>query len=362
MHAKFIRKTISLARIAKGKTSPNPLVGAVIVKGGGIIGRGYHAKAGEPHAEINAINNANVSTKGATLYVNLEPCCHHGRTPPCVDAIIKAGIKEVFVGMYDPNPLVSGGGIEKLRDNGIDVIVGVLEHECEKLNESFIKFVTKKLPFVILKSAASLDGKTATASGDSKWITNDRSRRFVHRLRNEVDAILVGSGTLMKDDPHLTVRLDGKRTNAPVRVVLDKSLKIKQKANVLKNMSEVKTIIFTSKAADKKKSANLIDKGAKLISVPEKDGMLNLKSVLKKLAGEGITSVLVEGGSTLHASFVREKLADKMFQFYAPKLIMGDKAKPIFSGDSKDLIKDAISVKISELRKFGDDIMVEYYF
>jgi diaminohydroxyphosphoribosylaminopyrimidine deaminase/5-amino-6-(5-phosphoribosylamino)uracil reductase len=362
LREKFLRKAIALAKKARGKTSPNPLVGAVIVKDKEIIGSGYHKTAGHPHAEINAINSAKKSVKGAALYLNLEPCCHHGKTPPCTDAIIKSGIKEVYAGMLDPNPLVAGKGVEELRAHGIKVVTGILEDKCSKLNEAFIKFITKKAPFVILKSAATLDGKIASASGDSKWITNEKSRAFVHRLRSEADAVLIGSGTLIKDDPKLTVRLKGKRAKNPVRVILDRALKIDEKANVLKGLSDAETIIFTGGNADKKKAARLADKGVKLITVPEKAGRLDLRSVLKRLAKEGITSVLVEGGAEVNSAFVNEKLADKMFLFFAPKLLLGGSAKPVFAGASKDLIKNAINVNLNKIRRFDDDLMVEFYF
>jgi diaminohydroxyphosphoribosylaminopyrimidine deaminase/5-amino-6-(5-phosphoribosylamino)uracil reductase len=362
LHEKFLKKAITLAKTARGNTSPNPLVGAVIVKKGEIIGAGCHKKAGLPHAEINAINNAKKSVKGASLYLNLEPCCHHGRTPPCADAVIKAGIKEVYIGMLDPNPLVAGKGVKKLKANGIKVVAGILKEECERLNESFIKFITKKTPFVILKSAATLDGKTATKKGDSKWITNEKSRAFVHRLRSETDAIMVGSGTLKSDDPLLTARVKGKKPKNPVRVILDTKLKIKKGANVLKDMGSARTIIFTAKDADLKKVKAITDTGASVITVGLKDGRLDLKKVLKRLYKEDITSVLVEGGSELHSSFVREKLADKMYLFLAPKLLPGSDATPVFSGVSKDLIKNAISVNLNSIKRFDEDLMVEFYF
>jgi diaminohydroxyphosphoribosylaminopyrimidine deaminase/5-amino-6-(5-phosphoribosylamino)uracil reductase len=367
LHEKFIKKAISLAGKAKGKTSPNPLVGAIIVKNGQVIGSGYHKKAGHPHAEINAIKNAKEPVKNAALYINLEPCCHHGKTPPCTDTIIKSGIKQVYIGMVDPNPLVAGSGVKKLKAHGLKVVTGILKDECEKLNESYIKFITKKIPFVILKTAATLDGRTATASGDSKWITNEKSRSFVHKLRSGIDAVLVGSATATKDNPNLTVRLGGKKLKNPVRVVLDRTLKISKNANVLKDMAAAKTIIFTGKGHDKKKAADITKKGAKIIAVSEKDGGLNLKKVLKSLAQKNITSVLVEGGSELCSSFVKEGLADKMYLFFAPKLLLDEAAKPIFTGKgfkgkSKGLIKDAINVKLKRIKRFGDDVMVEFYF
>ena len=367
MHEKFIKKAISLAGKAKGKTSPNPLVGAVIVKNGQIISQAHHKKAGQPHAEINAINNSKKQIKGAALYINLEPCSHHGRTPPCTDAIIKSGIKEVCIGMVDPNPLVAGSGVKKLKAHGIKVITGILKDDCEKLNEAYIKFITKKMPFVILKTAATLDGRTATILGDSKWITNESSRRFVHKLRSEVDAILVGTGTATKDNPQLTARPGGKRVKNPVRVVLDRTLSISKNANVLKDTDAAKTILFTGKGYDKKKAAYITNKGVRIITAKEKDGRLDLKDVLKRLAKEDITSVLVEGGSELSSSFVKEGLADKMYLFFAPKLLLDDNAKPIFTGKkfagkSKGLIKDAISVKLKTVKRFGDDVMLEFYF
>ena len=362
MPEKYIRKAIALAKRAKGKTSPNPLVGAVIVKNGKVISTGYHKKAGQPHAEVNAINSAKKSLKGATLYINLEPCCHHGKTPPCTDAVVNAGIKEVYIGMLDPNPLVSGKGVANLRRHGIKVVAGILEDECKKLNEIFIKCITKKIPYVILKCAATLDGKTASESGDSKWITNEKSRAFVHKLRHEVDAILIGSGTLTKDNPRLTTRIEGKRTRNPVRVILDRTLKISKDANVLKKTNIGDTIIFCGKDASKKKSELLLKKRAVIVRIAEKDGHLDLRTVLKRLYKLGITSVLVEGGKDVHSSFVKKKLADKMYLFFAPKIMLGNKALPIFGGESKSLIKSAINVNLDNVKRFGDDLMVEFYF
>lgn len=372
MHEQFILKAIALSKRAKGKTSPNPLVGAVIVKNGAVISTGYHKKAGLPHAEINAINNAKSSIKGASMYVNLEPCCHYGRTPPCADAIISAGIKEVYIGMADPNPLVSGAGIKKLREHGIKVVIGILEDKCRELNEIFLKYITQKTPFVILKSAATLDGRTATASGDSKWITGEKSRGFVHKLRSEVDAVLVGSGTLVCDNPHLTARPLKRGCTPPVRVILDRNLTVDENANVLKELDVARTILFCGGSANGKKIARLTSLGAKVIAVPEKDGALDLKEALNALYKEEITSLLVEGGAKVNYAFVNERLADKMYLFFAPKLLLSNMASPIFDegelkkevtkGCSKDLIKDSINVNIKRVLRFDEDIMVEYYF
>ncbi len=370
-HEELIKKTIVLAKTAMGNTSPNPLVGAIIVKNGEVIALGYHKKAGMPHAEINAINNAR-DLKGASLYVNMEPCSHLGRTPPCVDAIIRSGITRVYVGMLDPNPIVAGKGVDKLKSHGLKVTTGILQKECYRLNEFYIKYITRGLPFVILKSAMTLDGKTATSSGDSKWISNDKSRKFVHKLRSEVDAIMVGSGTLLKDDPLLTVRMGRKANPSPLRVIIDRALRINERANVLKNTDVAKTIIFHGASAKAKKVQKLTEKGVQLVKVHEKDGALNLREVLKRLAKEEITSVLVEGGAALHSSFINNSLADKMYLFLAPKLMLCGRSKPVFDGreisgknkgsSGKDLIKDLRSVSINQVRRFDDDIMVEFYF
>lgn len=355
----YMKRAIRLAKRGQGRTSPNPLVGAVIVKDGRIISEGYHKKAGMPHAEIEALRAAGEGAKGADLYVNLEPCNHFGRTPPCTKAIIEAGISRVFVGMRDPNPHVKGGGIECLNSHGIKVEVGILEEECRRLNEVFIKYITKNIPFVILKLAASLDGKIALANGESKWITNEQSRRFVHRLRDRVDAVLVGIGTVLKDDPRLTARLPGAKD--PIRVILDTHLRIPLTARVLNLESAAKTIIITGPEASVEKIKKIEERGGYVIQTDIKNDLIDLNELLLKLGKMEITSILVEGGSKVAASFLKEKLVDKFYFFYAPKIIGGNHSISMIGGNDITSMKEAIPLREVKLRRFGEDILATGY-
>lgn len=269
----WMKRVLRLAEKGRGRTSPNPMVGAVLVKNGKVVGEGYHAKAGEVHAEIIAIGRAGKKAQGATLYVNLEPCAHYGKTPPCAPALVEAGVKKVVVGMEDPNPLVKGRGLEILRKAGLDIEVGILEKECLRLNECFLKYILKKEPFVILKVAATLDGKIATRNGDSKWISGEISRRLVHRFRDEVDGVLVGIGTILKDDPMLTTRLRGGRN--PYRIILDSRMRIPEKAKVIE-ISPSKTVIATTAMAPKKKIESFEEKGIKVLMLDSKGERVNL--------------------------------------------------------------------------------------
>lgn len=365
---KYMRIAFALAK--KGNPSPNPYVGAVIVRNEKIIGKGYHKKAGMPHAEVKAIANqeevlASLKkgicsslenkefAKGATMYVNLEPCNHYGRTPPCTDAIIKAGIKKVVFGMNDPNPNVRGGGEEELRKNGIEVKKGVLENEAKKLNEVFIKYTKTKMPFVVLKIAMSMDGKIATKTGDSKWITSEKTRKYVHKLRSKYDAILVGINTILKDNPLLTTRINGKKN--PIKIILDSKLRIPISANVI----DSNLIMATSKKYNVKKKRILESKGAKII-VCGKNTIL-LKILLRKLGKLGITSVLVEGGSEIHGSFFDEKLVDKIILFYAPKIIGGKEAKIAIGGKGIENMNSAIRIKDLKMKKIDEDFVFEGY-
>lgn len=312
---KYLRLALELAEKARGKTSPNPLVGAVIVKNDRIIGQGYHKKAGSPHAEINALNMARGNTRGATLYINLEPCCHHGRTKPCTAEIIQAGIKEVAFALKDPNPVVNGRGAAQLRNAGVKVRTGLLRKEAEKTNEVYLKYIKTGRPFVILKTAQSLDGCIATDTGDSRWITGTKARRLVHRLRSECDAVAVGSGTVMADNPLLTVRSVKGRN--PYRIIVSRSLAFPRSINLFKNNDDAKTIVATSgKSAESLKQKNLI-----VWTIKENRNGLSLIDLLEKAGQFGITSLLVEGGAKLAASFIRSGLIDKHFLFVAPKII-----------------------------------------
>lgn len=355
---KWMRRAILLAGKAKGRTSPNPMVGAVIIKDNKIIGEGFHKKAGEDHAEVVAIKNAGMNTKDSTLYVNLEPCTHFGRTPPCVSAIIEAGIKRVVIGIEDPNPLVKGDGIRKLKEAGVEVKVGVLEKESQKINEAFLKYIVKKEPFVILKVASTLDGKIATSDGESKWITGERARNFVHHLRDQVDAVLVGIGTILKDNPFLTARIKGGKD--PLKVILDSRLRIPEDSNVIKINPE-KTIVATTEFAPKDKIEKLKEKEVKVISIKSKDGRVDLKQLLSELGKMEITKLLVEGGSRVNGAFFDEGLIDKIIIFISPKLIGNDKPYEIFSGRGVSTLREAKVIKELKLRRMDEDIYVEGY-
>jgi diaminohydroxyphosphoribosylaminopyrimidine deaminase/5-amino-6-(5-phosphoribosylamino)uracil reductase len=350
---KYMKRALSLARRARGRTSPNPMVGAVLVKDGRIIAEDYHRRAGKPHAEALAIAKAGSAAKGATLYVSLEPCCHtEKRTPPCTSALIEAGIKHVVVSMKDPNPRVSGKGLKKLRNAGMDVSVGILEDEARALNEAYIKHITTGRPFVILKTAMTLDGKIATPTGQSKWITGEKSRRLVHRLRGSVDAIVTAVGTVRADDPELTARVRGGKN--PVRVVIDPLLKSPMDSRIFKCPPD--TIVVTKTQGGKLN--NLIKSGIKPVLFKEK---LQLKRLLKKLGSMGIASVLIEGGSSLSAHALMEGVVDKVFYFIAPKIIGGRGSYPAVGGKAYLPLEKALRLKNMKVSRVGEDILVEGY-
>jgi len=323
----FMRTALALAVKAQGRTSPNPLVGCVIVKDEQIVGEGYHHKAGTPHAEVHALTDARDQARGATAYVTLEPCSHFGRTPPCADALISAGIKRVVVAMKDPNPLVAGRGIERLREAGIQVDVGLLRQEASTLNEIFIKAITTGLPFVVYKTALTLDGKIATETGDSRWVSNDKSRHYVHQLRDHYDVIMAGSETVLQDDPALTCRLpDGKD---PVRLIVDGQLRVPENAQVLTSSEHSPCIIATTQAApkDKVERLNLLEQ----VEVWQYDTPRHvpLAELLRDLVQRGWTSVLLEGGGGLAGTLINEQCVDKIEFFIAPKLVGGNGPSPL---------------------------------
>ncbi|MEN8262371.1 MAG: bifunctional diaminohydroxyphosphoribosylaminopyrimidine deaminase/5-amino-6-(5-phosphoribosylamino)uracil reductase RibD [Nitrospirota bacterium] len=355
----FMQKTLELAAKGKGRTSPNPAVGALVVKNGKIIAKGYHKKAGTPHAEIVALKKAGAQSRGATLFVNLEPCCHTDkRTPPCTKAIIKAGIKKVVTAMIDPNPNVAGMGIRELRRAGIKTEIGAMKAEAKKLNEAFIKFITKKEPFVFMKIAQTIDGKIATAKGNSKWITGTLSREYVHRLRNEADALLVGIGTVIADNPSLDCRVkDGIN---PFRIIIDSSLRIPLNAKLLKHKDN-RTIIAATEKAGPKKIEQLTSLGVKVLTIKSREGKVDLKKLMKELGKLGITSVMIEGGSTINASALSSKIVDKVLVFIAPKIIGGADSIPSIGGKSPALLKSAYQLKKIRTLSFGDDILIEGY-
>jgi diaminohydroxyphosphoribosylaminopyrimidine deaminase/5-amino-6-(5-phosphoribosylamino)uracil reductase len=359
--AKYMRLALKLAARGLGRTSPNPVVGAVVVQAGTVVGTGYHEVAGGPHAEINALATAGDLGRGGTLYVTLEPCNHHGRTPPCTETILRSGVRRVVVGCLDPNPHVTGGGVEVLLGRGLEVEVGVEEERCRRLNDAFIKHVTTGLPLVMAKAAASLDGKIATRMGDSRWITNEQSRRFVHRLRLVADAILVGVGTVVADNPRLTARVPTKAKGKPIRVILDTRLRTPLESQVATSTGEVPTVIATGPEPDRGRLAALEGRGVEVLPLPLEEGRVSLPSLLKALGARQITSVLVEGGAEVHGSFFRAGLVDKVYFFFAPKIMGGRNAVPMVGGAGVAYVAESAVLSRLRLRRFGGDIMVEAY-
>ena len=353
---KFMRRALELAQMAEGDTSPNPMVGAVIVDGGGnIVGEGYHHKAGQPHAEINALAAAGDTAKGTTVYVTLEPCSHYGRTGPCCEALIKAGVKRVVSAVTDPNPLVAGRGLNRLREAGIEVTEHVCEDEAKKLNEKFFFWITHKRPFVSLKYAMTLDGRLAAAGGDSKWITGTDARTYAHYLRKTHDAVLVGKNTVLQDDCELTTRMvEGKN---PIRIVLDSNAAIPLNAKILNG--EAKTIVAVSEAAPQDKLDELQKlTNAEVLKLPQRNGHLDLQALLEKLAAVEITSILVEGGSEVHGAFIDAGLAERVYAFIAPKIIGGKNATgPVGGIGSTDMGK-ALKLHGVEYKQLGTDFLI----
>lgn len=361
METKYMKRALDLAEKGMGYTNPNPLVGAVIVKDGKIIGEGYHELYGGHHAEVNAFRNAAEDVKGATMYVTLEPCSHYGKTPPCANAIVKKGIKKVIVSLEDPNPEVSGRGIKILRDNGIEVVTGVLEEESRKLNEIFLKYITTKLPFCILKTAMTLDGKIATRTGDSKWITSEESRKYVHKLRHRVASIMVGVGTIIQDDPQLNTRLEDMNGSDAIRIVVDTSGRTPLESKVLNIKSNSRTIIATTELAPKETIREFENKGAEVIITPIKENRVDLKYLMQALGERKIDSVLLEGGSELNYSAMEAGIIHKVNTFIAPKFIGGREGKTPLGGLGRPFMKEALTLKNIDIHRFGDDIMIEGY-
>jgi len=361
----FMRRAMELALKGRGRTSPNPMVGAVLVKNGRVVGEGYHRKAGLPHAEIEALRRAGNKARGADLYVNLEPCCHFGKTPPCTEAILAAGVKKVIVGMRDPNKLVSGKGFRQLKKNGVHVVMvaGVLRKECERLNEVFIKFARTGNPFVVLKTAISLDGKIATSSGESKWITGAKAREKVHQIRNEVDAIVAGAGTIVKDDPFLTTRLKKKSAASkhPVRVILDNEFIVPLKSNVFKNADTERVFYATGKDLPASRRKELTRRGVDILVLKEKKGKVDLPCLLLALRDRDITSVLIEGGGEVNASALSAGIVDKVMVFVAPILIGGKDAPGPLGGKGIRHLKDAFKIKNMTVNPIGNDFLLEGY-
>lgn len=360
----YMKRALELAKFGEGHTAPNPLVGAVIVKDGQIIGEGWHAVYGGPHAEIMAFQSLNASAEGATLYVTLEPCSHFGKTPPCVDAIIAHKISKVVVAMLDPNPLVSGRGVQKLTEHGITVKTGILESESADLNEPFLKFITTGCPLIIVKTAMTLDGKLASVTGDSKWISNTASRQLVHKMRNKYSGIMVGIGTVLADDPSLTTRLDVTAQSFvsadPHRIIVDTHARTPLTAKVLNlHDSKAMTIIATTELAPLESRLALEAKGATVLTLPSKDGHVDLKALIVKLGEMHIDSVLVEGGSELNFSLFNEQLVDRVFSFIAPKIIGGRNAKTPVAGEGIAMMRDAIQLENVKVSMIESDILIE---
>jgi len=348
---KNMKLALELAKKGEGSVSPNPLVGAVIVKNGKVVASGWHKKFGGDHAEIVALKNAKakkVNVSGSTLYVNLEPCSHFGKTPPCADAIIESGIKKVVIAMKDPNPLVGGKGIKKLIEAGIEVKVGCLKKEAQKLNEKFAKWISTKIPFVAIKFAMSLDGKIATRTGDSKWITSDASRKLVHELRDSYDAILVGRNTVATDNPVLK----GIKRE-PKRIILDSKLVLSPNSNVFRDSN---VVVITTSAAPQSK-IKLFEK--KNISVVVFKDKIDIKPLLKYLGEIGISSVFVEGGSEIFGSFIDSRAVDKVYCFISPQIIGGAGAKTAIAGKGADMVKNALNFNNSSFKQIGQDVLVE---
>jgi diaminohydroxyphosphoribosylaminopyrimidine deaminase/5-amino-6-(5-phosphoribosylamino)uracil reductase len=355
----FMQRALELAAKALGRTSPNPAVGAVIVRGNQIIGEGFHRRAGLPHAEIEALRRLQGSAKGATLYVNLEPCSHHGRTPPCAEAVVAAGFKRVVVGMVDPNPLVRGQGLRRLRRAGIEVTTGVLRERCERLNEDFATFIRTGKPMVTLKLAASLDGRIATASGDSKWISGDLSRRLVHELRNRVDAVMVGAETVRADDPQLTCRIRGGRD--PLRVIIDGRLSISPTARVCTQQSTARTVLVTTEeSGGSRKRHEFEQQGTEVLCFPGEQGRVQLAPLLQELGRRGLKHVLIEGGGQIAAAALIEGVVNKVLFFYGPKLLGGE-GKPMIGPLGIDRVAAGLKLHTIELHRLRDDVLVTGY-
>jgi len=359
MDIQYMKRALILAVKGTGFVNPNPLVGAVIVKNNQIVGEGYHEIYGGPHAEINAFAQATENVTGATMYITLEPCSHFGKTPPCARAIVEKGITKVVIAMKDPNPLVAGKGIKILQENGIEVVTGVLEKESKELNEIFIKYITTNLPFCMLKTAMTIDGKIATQNGDSKWITNKESRAYVHSLRHKYSAIMVGIGTILQDDPHLNTRLSDRVGSDPIRIIVDTNARIPLEANVLNMNSSAGAILATTELASQEKLSQLKSKNVDIIINPLSNNRVDLNYLMGALGKRKIDSILLEGGSELNFSALNSGIIDKITAFIAPKIIGGNKAKTPVGGIGVAFIQNAYLLHGIEIHKFGDDIMIE---
>lgn len=355
----YMKRAIELAKLAKGFTNPNPMVGAVIVKDGRIIGEGYHHKCGELHAERNAIANLTESAEGATIYVTLEPCCHYGKTPPCTEAIIENKIAKVMIGSRDPNPLVSGKGAQILREHGIEVVEDFLREECDEINPIFFHYITTKMPYVTMKYAMTADGKIATKTGDSKWITGEEARTEVQRMRHEHMGILAGIGTVIADDPMLNVRLEGLKS--PVRIICDSHLQIPMESQIVKTAKEIRTIVVClDEETQTEKMEALKKQDIQIEKLPQKDGHIDLYELMKRLGEQGIDSVFVEGGGIINDSLIREDLVNRLEVFIAPKVFGGTAAKSPVEGSGISMVKEATLFTLQEIRRIDQDVKLTY--
>ncbi len=346
----YMKQAISLAKQGLGRTAPNPPVGAVVVKNGRLVGEGFHPKAGMPHAEVYALRQAGYDAAGATIYVTLEPCSHYGKTPPCTEAIIKAGITRVVVGTLDVNPIVAGRGIERLRSSGIEVVVGVEQQACEDLIKWYAFWMKSRRPFVIAKAAMTLDGKIAALGGDSKWISSEKSRELVHELRNHVDGILVGIGTVLKDDPQLTCRTAGGRD--PLRIILDKDFKVSGDARILGGNA----VVFT--ARDPESRPEITRTGTDVVQMPlDSAGRFAWKDILAYLGERGLHALLVEGGSSILSGLILSKNVEKILVFVAPKLL--GRGISLVDWDARERIADACGLVITGVQTIGGDVLIE---
>lgn len=354
----YMQRALVLAAKGRGCTSPNPMVGCVIVRGGNIIAEGWHKRCGADHAEIMALKKAGTKARGARLFVTLEPCAHYGRTPPCVDQVIQSGVKEVIIAMRDPNPLTNGKSVDLLRNNGVKVKVGTGRKEAERLNEAYLKYMTRKMPFVVTKTAQTLDGKIATAAGHSRWITSARTRQWTHRQRDDFDAILVGIKTVLKDDPFLNGTRGSKRLK---KIILDSSLSISPNASLFKDTVPGQVILAASQNADPQKAEVFRQKGVNVLHCPRRDGHLHLKWLFKELAKLEIACILVEGGAHVIGRVFKEGLVDKAQFFVAPKIIGDQKALSSVVGLAVQNVNRAVIFKELTCEKIGDDFLIVGY-
>jgi diaminohydroxyphosphoribosylaminopyrimidine deaminase/5-amino-6-(5-phosphoribosylamino)uracil reductase len=364
---KYMARALNLARLGEGSTSPNPLVGAVVAKEGEIVGEGYHQKYGGPHAEVFALEQAGEKAQGADIYVTLEPCSHFGKTPPCAQKVIDSGIKRAVVAVIDPNPEVAGRGVKMLREAGVEVEVGLFKEKAEALNEVFLKYIQSDYPFVYLKKAQTLDGYIASRSGDSKWITNSEARLEGHKLRHQVDAIMVGIGTVLADNPSLTARLEDKKGIDPQRIILDPLLDMPLSAKIINQDSTADTVIISSSKFPPARAAAALKKKEKLLKMDRvqlitletgADNYFDLRKVLKELHKRKISSILVEGGAKLSYSILKEGLVDKFYYFIAPKIYGGSDGIASFCGRGPELMSDSAELKIIEQKSLGDNLLL----